>query len=317
MRGNVKTVADKPAEEIITRLALHIDYFNKYSHPHSVQMADLAARLASRLGLVRTDIDAIIEAALLHDVGLYEMAPSYLSNPGPLSQEQRMDLWRHSIIGEQAMARRNASRHSQLLVRWHHESWNGTGYPDRLLLEEIPIGARVLHAVELYCALTANRPYRPALNRERAAELLRASAGVQCDPVVISELLTLLLEGSSQAVESLPATELSRPEAWDQVGILSESAATPESTSSDKSTPTAESTAAAESTRMAEPTSAVGPAPVVERPGQSDLSAAPEGTQPLGQTLAREYPSSTRVEAPEEALAWLSAPQLSSEPEIE
>src|SRR5215471_3340233 len=318
MRGNVKTATDKPAEEIITRLALHIDYFNKYSHPHSVQMADLAARMATSLGLVRADIEAIVEAALLHDVGLYEMAPSYLTNPGPLGPEQRMDLWRHSIIGEQAMARRNASRHSQLLVRWHHEWWNGRGYPDRLCFEEIPIGARVLHAVEVYCALIANRPYRPAFTRERAVELLRASAGVQCDPVVITELLALLLEAGSPAVESLPARELSRPEAWDQVTTLPESAATPESPSSHESTPTAESTPAAESTRMAEPTSAVGPAPVVERTGQSDLSAVPEGTQSLGQSLGPEYPSSTRVEAPEEALPWLSAPtQLSSQPDIE
>jgi len=197
---------DKPAEEIITRLALHIDYFNKYSHPHSVQMADLAVRLATSLGLVRADVEAIVEAALLHDIGLYEMAPSYLTNPGPLSPEQRMDLWRHSIIGEQAMARRNASRHSQLLVRWHHEWWNGRGYPDRLCFEEIPIGARVLHAVEVYCALIANRPYRRAFTRERAVELLRASAGVQCDPVIITELLALLLEAGSPVMESAPAT---------------------------------------------------------------------------------------------------------------
>src|SRR5215475_3890255 len=112
MRGNVKTAAGRPAEEIITKLAQHIDYFNKYSHPHSMHMAELAATLAARLGLLQLDIDSIVEAALLHDIGLYEMAPAYLSSPVPLSQEQRMDLWRHSIIGEQAMARRGASRHS-------------------------------------------------------------------------------------------------------------------------------------------------------------------------------------------------------------
>ena len=239
---------DKPAEEIITRLALHIDYFNKYSHPHSVQMADLAVRLATSLGLVRADVEAIVEAALLHDIGLYEMAPSYLTNPGPLSPEQRMELWRHSIIGEQAMARRNASRHSQLLVRWHHEWWNGRGYPDRLCFEEIPIGARVLHAVEVYCALIANRPYRPAYTRERAVELLRASAGVQCDPVIITELLALLLEAGSPVMESAPATEFSRPEARDQITMpTSDSMATPESastsvTTESRSTPDSAST---------------------------------------------------------------------------
>src|SRR5215510_14656601 len=106
MRVNVKTASGRPAEEIITKLAQHIDYFNKYTHSHSILMADLAATLATRLGLLQVDIEAVVEAALLHDIGLYEMAPTYLSSPGPLSQEHRMDLWRHSIIGEQAMAKR-------------------------------------------------------------------------------------------------------------------------------------------------------------------------------------------------------------------
>jgi hypothetical protein len=203
--GNLKTAAGRPAEEIITKLAQHIDYFNKYSTPHSIQMAQIAATLSTRLGLLRLDIEAIVEAALLHDIGLYEMAPAYLSNPGPLSAEQRMDLWRHSIIGEQAMAKRGASRHSQLLVRWHHEQWNGAGYPDMLSFEEIPIGARVLHAVETYCALLANRPYRSALEPDRALELLRASAGVGCDPFVIRELLALLKDTGSQTAEARSA----------------------------------------------------------------------------------------------------------------
>src|SRR5262249_59669605 len=105
-------------------------------------------------------------------------------------------------IGEQAMAKRSASRHSQLLVRWHHEWWNGTGYPDMLCFEEIPIGARVIHAVETYCALIANRPYRSALSLDRALEVLRASAGVQCGPFVIRELLALLQKSSSQKFEN-------------------------------------------------------------------------------------------------------------------
>src|SRR5215470_14530646 len=221
MRGNVKTAAGRPAEEIITKLAQHIDYFNKYSHPHSIHIADLGASLATRLGLLQVDIEAIVEAAFLHDIGLYEMAPAYLSSAGPLSQEQGMDLWRHSIIGEQAMSRRNASRHSQLLVRWHHEWWNGTGYPDMLCYEEIPIGARVLHAVEIYCALIANRPYRPALSRDRALEVLRASAGIQCDPFVIRELLALLLQSGSLAPESASITDITHePESTEPRAVV-------------------------------------------------------------------------------------------------
>jgi hypothetical protein len=170
-----------------------------------MQMALLAESLAAKLGLVRLDVEAVVEAALLHDIGLYEMAPTYLSNPGPLSTEQRMDLWRHSILGEQAMAKRSASRHSQLLVRWHHEWWNGSGYPDMLSFEEIPIGARILHAVEMYSALIADRPYRPALDPGQAKEMLRGSAGVQCDPFVVRELLALLQESRFATAESAPS----------------------------------------------------------------------------------------------------------------
>src|SRR5215471_8464934 len=280
MRGNVKTVADKPAEEIITRLALHIDYFNKYSHPHSVQMADLAARLASRLGLVRTDTDAIIEAALLHDIGLYEMAPPYLSNPGPLSQEQRMDLWRHSIIGEQAMARRGASRHSQLLVRWHHEWWNGNGYPDMLCFEEIPIGARVLHTVEIYCALIANRPYRPALSRDHALDALRASAGVQTDPFVIRELLGLL---QRKAPEISPITGIAHePPPTEPLGVLAAPVQQP--TAALEPGPAEETTGALEATPAAQSaaTDAFWPAePSQAQPGPAAAiiqSQAPEAS---------------------------------------
>ncbi|HKF56649.1 MAG TPA: HD domain-containing phosphohydrolase, partial [Blastocatellia bacterium] len=221
----------------------------------------------------------------------------------PLSPEQRMDLWRHSIIGEQAMARRNASRHSQLLVRWHHEWWNGRGYPDRLCFEEIPIGARVLHAVEVYCALIANRPYRPAYTRERAVELLRASAGVQCDPVVITELLALLLEAGSPAVESAPATEFSRPEARDHETILSdstqssasmqtsESMATPESTSTSLSTLSTESTSTSDSASISlstESTSTSRSTPRSESPLTSESTLTSESPLTLDWTSPAE-----------------------------
>jgi hypothetical protein len=164
-------------------------------------MAELAARLSRRMGLAESDVSAIVEAARLHDIGLYAMSPTYHSSPGPLSFEQRLDLWRHSVIGEQQMARREATRHAQLLVRWHHEWWNGTGYPDQLAFEDIPIGARILRAVELYVALISDRPYRAAHTEETAAAALAAAAGVECDPYVIAALLELVNEYRELPVE--------------------------------------------------------------------------------------------------------------------
>lgn len=184
----------KAGEETITRLADRIDSYEKYSRPHSRVMAELAARLARRMGLPQHDVNAIVEAAMLHDIGLQAMNPPYHSSSRQLSLDERLDLWRHPVIGEQQMARRGAPRHAQLLVRWHHECWNGSGYPDGLSFEDIPIGARILRAVELLSALVSDRPYRAALSDEKAIESLEASAGVECDPYVIASLLVLIEE---------------------------------------------------------------------------------------------------------------------------
>jgi HD domain len=190
----VETAKGKTREEIINRLADRIDSFEKYDQPHSRLMAALALHLSRRFALANADTDAIVEAAMLHDIGLYAMSPSYHSLPRPLGFEARLDLWRHPVIGEQQMAKRDANRHAQLLVRWHHEWWNGSGYPDMLAFEDIPIGARILRAVELYSALICDRPYRIALADQQAVEGLTSSAGIECDPYVIKALLALLEE---------------------------------------------------------------------------------------------------------------------------
>ncbi|MFY9611764.1 MAG: HD domain-containing phosphohydrolase [Blastocatellia bacterium] len=190
----METAKGKTREEIINRLADRIDSFERYSQPHSKLMAELATRLARRLGLTESDISAVAEAALLHDIGLYAMSPAYCHSQGALSFQERLDLWRHPVIGEQQMAKREASRHAQLLVRWHHEWWNGSGYPDTLAFEDIPIGARILRAVELYSAVTADRPYRVAMTDEAALEALRSSSGIECDPHVVKALVEFLEE---------------------------------------------------------------------------------------------------------------------------
>ena len=190
----METAKGKTREDAINRLADRIDTFEKYTQPHSRLMAELAAHLSRRFGLAPSDIDAITEAAMLHDIGLYTMSPVYHAVPRPLSFEARLDLWRHPVIGEQQMAKRDSLRHAQLLVRWHHEWWNGSGYPDMLAFEDIPIGARILRAVELYAAMLCDRPYRTALYDQQALEALTSSAGTECDPYVVSALLALLAD---------------------------------------------------------------------------------------------------------------------------
>ncbi|HJQ23317.1 MAG TPA: HD domain-containing phosphohydrolase [Blastocatellia bacterium] len=192
----METAKGKAQEE---NLSNRIDSFEKYTYPHARLLAELATRLARRFGLTPQDTHAVSEAALLHDVGLLAMTPAYHARPGLLNYEERMDLWRHAVIGEQQMAKREATRHAQLLVRWHHEWWCGLGYPDMLAFEDIPIGARLLRAVELYCALIGDRPYRAAMSAEQALETLKAAAGIECDPYVVKALVALLEDLRAQA----------------------------------------------------------------------------------------------------------------------
>lgn len=201
----METAKGKTREEIINRLADRIDSFEKYNQPHSRLLTELATQLARRFGLPHSDVDAIAEAAMLHDIGLYAMSPSYLSLSRPLTFEARLDLWRHPVIGEQQMAKRDAMRHAQLLVRWHHEWWNGAGYPDMLSFEDIPIGARILRAVELFAALLCDRPYRDALDQPHAVQALASSAGIECDPYVVKALLALVDELGAEPIQSMPS----------------------------------------------------------------------------------------------------------------
>src|SRR5205085_3927031 len=110
---------------------------------------------------------------------------------GPLTEEERFDLMRHPVIGEQEAARAGADRGAQLLVRWHQEWWNGAGYPDALRREQIPLAARILRVADAYAALTDVRPFRAALTEADARQHLVEWAGLEFDPQVVRAFLTL------------------------------------------------------------------------------------------------------------------------------
>jgi len=119
------------------------------------------------------------------------MEREYIGRAGSLTNEERIDLQRHPVIGEQEAARTGADRDVQLLVRWHHEWWNGSGYPDALSQNEIPLAARILRIADAYASLTDARPYRPALTEEDARIQIIERAAIEFDPAVVSVLLSL------------------------------------------------------------------------------------------------------------------------------
>ena len=182
---------DRAADEAFTRLAAEADAFEGYAHPHAARMARLADALAKLFNLAPQDRVALRIAALAHDLGEVVMARDYIKRAGPLSEDERLDLARHPIIGEQEAARSGANRGAQLLVRWHHEWWNGAGYPDALGREQIPLGARILRVVDAYAALTDARPFRPARTVTEARRHLADWAGIEFDPRIVRAFLAL------------------------------------------------------------------------------------------------------------------------------
>jgi response regulator RpfG family c-di-GMP phosphodiesterase len=182
---------DDIARDAFTRLAAAADEFEGYAHPHAERIAALGSELAKLFGLGRADRASLRLAALAHDLGEVAMKRDYIRRAAPLTFEERLDLARHPVIGEQEAARAGADRGAQLLVRWHQEWWNGTGYPDALMREKIPLAARILRVADAYAALTDARPYRPALTEADARQHLTEWAGLEFDPQVVRAFLTL------------------------------------------------------------------------------------------------------------------------------
>ncbi|HYG09193.1 MAG TPA: HD domain-containing phosphohydrolase [Pyrinomonadaceae bacterium] len=182
---------DGIAREAFARLAAEADEFEGYAHPHAERIAALSSELAKLFGLGRADRTSLRLAALAHDLGEMAMKRDYIRRAAPLTFEERLDLSRHPVIGEQEAARAGADRGAQLLVRWHQEWWNGAGYPDALSRENIPLAARILRVADAYAALTDARPYRPALTEADARRHLTEWAGLEFDPQVVRAFLTL------------------------------------------------------------------------------------------------------------------------------
>jgi HD-GYP domain-containing protein (c-di-GMP phosphodiesterase class II) len=182
---------EKAAGEAFLQLAKTVDRFERYDNPHAQRVAAIADEIAHAFHLARHDRGSLYAAALLHDLGEVAMERDYIQADRALTADERLDLARHPVIGEREASRVGADRAAQLLVRWHHEWWNGTGYPDALRREEIPLAARILRVADSYAALTDDRPFRPSLSEEAARRELANLAGIEFDPGVVSIFLSL------------------------------------------------------------------------------------------------------------------------------
>lgn len=184
-------VRSSDQQQKVLEISSAMDKHEGYRHPHGVRVAAVADALALKLGLAEQDRMTLRQAAFVHDLGEMVMNRDFLRAPRELTDQERTDMQRHPVIGEQEAAKVGFKRGVQLIIRWHHEWWNGSGYPDALEREQIPIAARILRVVDTYCAMTDDRPYKKAVSVESAREYLTRWAGVEFDPRIVKAMLEL------------------------------------------------------------------------------------------------------------------------------
>ncbi|MBK8150191.1 MAG: HD domain-containing protein [Acidobacteria bacterium] len=178
-------------DDVSTELGAEIDDFEGYAHAHGRRIAAIADALAEKFNFASHDRSSLRQAAMLHDIGEMLMNREYIRSSRVLNDDERIDMQRHTVIGEQEAARRGNSRAVQLLIRWHHEWWNGGGYPDALERDQIPLAARILRVADTYCAMTDSRPYSMAISASEAMRYLIEWSGIEFDPKVVAAFLSL------------------------------------------------------------------------------------------------------------------------------
>jgi len=164
------------AESVLFSLALSIEAKDPYTEGHCDRLSKYSVAVADKLDLPEDLRVAIRRGGLLHDIGKLAVPESILLKPGPLTPEERKIMEQHTIAGERICAPLRSFRHVLPIIRSHHEKQDGSGYPDGLRGEQVPLTARILQITDIYDALTTDRPYRKALPVGKAFEIMREEA---------------------------------------------------------------------------------------------------------------------------------------------
>lgn len=178
--------------EMATSLAGAIDAKDPYTKDHSTSVSRYSEALARAINLPEDEVQRIKLGALLHDVGKIGIPENVLKKPSHLSDEEWEIMKQHPVIGaEKVLAPNEALRDLIPMVKYHHEHYDGSGYPEKLKGEEIPLSARIVSVADAYHALISDRPYRKGLGVEKACEILRMGAGTQWDSDLVRQFITI------------------------------------------------------------------------------------------------------------------------------
>jgi HD-GYP domain-containing protein (c-di-GMP phosphodiesterase class II) len=171
--------------EFVGSLASALDARDPYTAGHSRRVSELACATARALDLGAKDLDEIRIGALLHDIGKIGIADSILRKPGVLTSEEFSAVKTHPEIGRRILERVNGFAPYLDAVEFHHENWDGSGYPEGRQREETPLAARIIHISDAYDAMTTSRPYRPGMSQQEALGILRKFRGIHFDPDIV------------------------------------------------------------------------------------------------------------------------------------
>lgn len=187
------------AESILMALALAIEERDPYTRGHCDRLAAVSVDLGQRLGLAPSQITALERGGYLHDIGKITLPDTILQKAGRLTPEERESMRQHPEAGERICRGLRSLQPVLPIIRHHHERLDGSGYPDGLVGEEIPLTARILQVVDVYDALTTERPYKQALAREEALRIMEDEvARGWWDPEVFAEFRAMVREGNGR-----------------------------------------------------------------------------------------------------------------------
>ncbi|MFN8673585.1 MAG: HD domain-containing protein [Candidatus Sericytochromatia bacterium] len=175
--------------ELINQWAQKADEYE--ANPgHSRRVADLARQIGEKYGLPKEELDMLEYAALLHDVGQINNF-DFINEARPLQLDEKIKLEGHTLLGEDFAKQIPSTVNAPLWIRWHHERWDGMGYPDQLSGEMIPLPVRILSVADAYDSLTHDRPHRSAMSAEEAIKELQRMSGIMFDPNVIQVFMSI------------------------------------------------------------------------------------------------------------------------------
>jgi HD-GYP domain-containing protein (c-di-GMP phosphodiesterase class II) len=181
---------EKTNQELLEVMVKAIEARDSYTSGHSRRVADGARVISKALGLREREIERIVVAALLHDVGkIHEVFGAILSKPGKLTAEESAIMRTHPARSEELVRPVSALKDILPLIRHHHENWDGSGYPDGLFGDAIPLGSRIIMFADTIDAMTTDRPYRAALGERAVRKELEKFRGQQFDPKIYDALV--------------------------------------------------------------------------------------------------------------------------------